>query len=180
MAGISVGSRRWFAETFGLYAALSASHSTPFASLDSDTYFFTGRAGVGLFGGLSATVGFRRVSADLHAEVQRPSSGTTIEGTAKPVLWDPLIGVDWRGRLGDRWRLALNAQGGGFGVGTDLDVSAEAYASWRLLKHFEIRGGYTVVHYKMTIATVDVASGSRTLVSRQTLHGPEIGIGIPF
>jgi hypothetical protein len=180
MAGVTIGSDRWFAETFGLYAALSASRATPLVQVDSNTYFVTGRAGVRLFGGLSATAGFRRVSADLDATLTRPSNGATLQGHTKPVLWDPLIGLDWRGRLGDRWRLATNVQGGGFGVGTDLDVSAEAYASWRPLRHVELRLGYTVVHYKMTIADVTVGPLNRTLVSHQTLHGPEIGLGIPF
>jgi hypothetical protein len=180
MAGVAVGSDRWFAETFGLYAALSATRSTPLVTLDSKTYFFNGRAGVRLFGGFSATAGFRRVSADLNASIERASAGTIAQASAKPVLWDPLVGVDWRSDLGDRVRVSANLQGGGFGVGTDLDVSAEAYASWRLLRHLELRGGYTAVHYKMTIANVSVGSLQRTLISHQTLHGPEVGIGIPF
>lgn len=180
MAGATVGSDRWFAEMFGLYAALSASRATPFVAIDSNTYFFNGRAGVRLFGGVSATAGFRRVSADLHATLTRPSDGTSLEGRAKPALWDPLIGIDWHGQTGSRVRLSANLQGGGFGVGTDLDVSAEAYANWRLLRHVELRAGYTVLHYKTTIAHVTVGPLDRTLISRQTLHGPEIGIGIPF
>jgi hypothetical protein len=180
MAGAAVGSDRWFAEMFGLWAALSASRATPLVAVDSDTYFFNGRAGVRLFGGFFATGGFRRISVDLDATLTRPSDGTALEGKVKPVLWDPLIGIDWRGQMGDRVRLSANLQGGGFGVGTDLDVSAEAYASWRLLRHVELRAGYMVVHYKMTIADVTVNSVNRTLISRQTLHGPEIGIGIPF
>jgi hypothetical protein len=180
MAGLAIESNRWFAETFGLYAALSASRATPFVKVDSNTYFFNGRGGVRLFGGFSATAGFRRVSVNLDATLTRPSDGSTLEGHTKPALWDPLIGVDWRGPLGDRWRFAANFQGGGFGVGTDLDLSAEGYATWRVLKHVELRAGYTMVHYKMTIATVNIGPIQRTVVSKQTLHGPEIGIGIPF
>jgi hypothetical protein len=180
MAGIAVDSNRWFAETFGLYAALSASRATPLASVDSNTYLFNGRGGVRLFGGLSATAGFRRISADLDVKLAHPSDGTTLEGRAKPVLWDPLIGLDWRGQATKRLWLSANAQGGGFGVGTDVDVSAEGYANWRLMPHLELRVGYTMVHLKMTVAHVTVASLDRTLIMRQTLHGPEFGIGIPF
>ncbi len=180
MAGGTVESDRWFAEVFGLYAALAASRATPLASLDSNTYLFNGRGGVRLFGGLSATAGFRRVSADLDVKLAHPADGTTLEGRAKPVLWDPLIGLDWRGQATKRLRLSGNVQGGGFGVGTDLDVSAEGYANWRLLPHLELRAGYTVVHFKMTIAHITVAQLDRTLIMRQTLHGPEFGIAIPF
>jgi hypothetical protein len=180
MAGGTVESDRWFAEMFGLYAALAASRATPLASVDSNTYLFNGRGGVRMFGGFSATAGFRRVSADLDLKLAHPSDGTTLEGHAKPVLWDPLIGLDWRGQATKRLRLSANMQGGGFGVGTDLDVSAEGYANWRFLKHVELRAGYTVVHFKMTIADVTVNQRERTLIMRQTLHGPEFGIAIPF
>lgn len=180
MAGAVVQADRWFAEVFGLYAALSASRSTPRVTVDSNTYFFNGRAGVRLVGGLSATAGFRRISVNLDATLTAPITGTPLEGKAKPAVWDPLIGVDWRQHVNRRWEVDANFQGGGFGVGTDVDLSAEGYANWRVARHLELRLGYMMVHYKLTVANVSIASFQRTLVSRQTLHGPEFAIGIPF
>jgi hypothetical protein len=180
MAGAVIQADRWFAEMFGLYAALSASRSTPRVTVDSNTYFFNGRGGVRLVDGLSATAGFRRISVNLDATLTSPILGTPLEGKAKPAVWDPLIGVDWHRHVSRRWEVDANFQGGGFGVGTDVDVSAEGYANWHVARHVALRLGYMGVHYKMTLANVSIASFQRTLISRQTLHGPEFGVGIPF
>jgi hypothetical protein len=180
MTGLSVESGRWFAEAFGLYAALTADRTTPRLEVDTKTYLLNGRAGVRLFDGFSATGGFRLFNVDLDATVTLPILGTTAQGQAERTLWDPLIGVDWRRQVSDRLGFEANLQGGGFGVGTDAEVSAEAYVKWRIARHLLLRTGYTFFYYKMTVADVSIGTFQRTLISKQTLHGPEIAIGIPF
>jgi hypothetical protein len=179
MAGALVEANRWFGEFSGLYAALSASRSTPRVTIDSKTYFFTARGGVRLLGGFSATAGVRRLTVDLDAALTVPILEKTLEGKTKPGLWDPLVGIDWR-RSPGRWSFDANVQGGSFGVGADEDLSAEVHARWRPVRHVELRGGYSIVHIKLTVADVSVGSFQRTLIARQTLHGPELGIGIVF
>jgi hypothetical protein len=178
-AGLSVEGRRWFAEANGTWAGLGAEH-LPRLSVDSDVFFLDGRAGVRLFDSVSATAGFRRVSVDLRASMTLPAIDRTLEASVKPVLWDPLVGVDWRGHLGHRWTLNLSAEGGGFGVGTDVDVSADALANWHVARHVDLRLGYRMLYYKLTVADVPVGAFQRTLVSKQTLHGPAFGLGIVF
>ena len=70
--------------------------------------------------------------------------------------------------------------GGGFGVGTDADVSGEANLDIRVIKHVDLRLGYSYFYYKLTVADASIGSYQRTLVSSQTLHGPIAGIGIVF
>ena len=125
-----------------------------------------------LLGGASVTAGFRRASVDLHATLDLPTLDRIIEGRTKPGIWDPLIGVDWRRDLGT-WTIDTNIQGGGFGVGADADVSAEAHARWRVAKHLELRAGYSFLFLKLTVADVSIGSFQRTLVAKQSLHGPE-------
>jgi hypothetical protein len=120
------------------------------------------------------------VHADLDATITLPLIGKTLEGKASPSLWDPLIGADWLGRIGNRWTVDANFQGGGFGVGTDVDLSAQATVDWRFAGSFVLRGGYAVQHIKMTLADISIGSFQRTLVSTQTLHGPIIGLGYVF
>jgi len=180
MAGLLVESPRWMAEVNGLWAALSAHHSLPHVLVDSDTYFFAGRAGVRVAGGVSATGGFRRVTMGLHASLDVAAPVSTLEASAKPGFWDPMIGVDWRRSVGSSWVFDANLQGGGFGVGTDIDVSSDMHARWRPASHFELRTGFTIVHFKLTVADVTVGPLQRTLVVRQSLYGPEIGFGIVF
>jgi len=179
MAGILVESPRWFGEFYGLWAALSANRSTPRVSIDSDTYILNATGGVRLVGGLAATVGVRAVRTKIDATLTLPNLGRTIEGTTKPTLWDPMIGVDWR-TGGDRLIFNVDFEGGGFGVGTDLDLSGDARVRWRPIRHMEIRFGYSVVHFKETIDDVNIGALRRTLVVTQTLHGPEIGFGVVF
>jgi hypothetical protein len=59
-------------------------------------------------------------------------------------------------------------------------MSGGAHVGLRLIPHTELRLGYTAVYYKMTVADVSVGSFQRTLISSQSLHGPEIGLGIVF
>ena len=180
MAGILVESSRWFGEVYGLWAALSANRSTPRVNVDSDTYILNAMVGVRLFGGIAATGGVRAVRTKIDATLTLPALGRTVEGTTKPTLWDPMIGVDWKGSAGNRLIFNADFQGGGFGVGTDVDLSGDARVRWRPIRHMEIRFGYSVVHFKETVADVNIGALRRTLVVKQTLHGPEIGFGIVF
>jgi len=180
MAGILVESPRWFGEVYGLWAALSADRTTPRIAIDTDTYVLNGMGGVRLFAGFAATAGVRILRTDIDATVTLPALGRTVEGRTKPTLWDPMIGVDWRGSAGDRLIFNAAFEGGGFGVGTDVDLSGDARVRWRPIRHLEIRLGYSVLHFKETIADVNIGALRRTLVVTQTLHGPEIGFGVVF
>jgi len=179
MGGALVEADRWFAEGFGVWAALSATRSTPGITVKSDAYFFSARGGVRLVDGLSATGGVRRVRVDLDTTLELPVSHRTIDGTFETGVWDPMIGVDYRHTRGS-WTFDGNFQGGGFGVGTDVDLSAEVHARWRVVKHVELRAGYSLLYFKLTVADVSIGSFQRTLVAKQSLHGPEVGLGIVF
>ena len=178
MAGILVQADRWFGEFSGVYAALSATHDLPLIDVDSKTYFYNGRGGVRLFDGISATAGFRRVTIDLDATLDVAPVGR-IQGRIKPGFWDPLVGVDWRRSFG-KWSFDGNVEGGGFGVGTDTDLGAEVNAKRYLGSHVELRVGYEFVYLKFTVLDARIGSFERKLVSEQTLHGPQFGIGIVF
>jgi hypothetical protein len=183
MAGFAIEAPRWFAEANGLWAALSASHSLPLTTVNSDFYFFSARGGIRMFRNVSGTVGVRRVSVGLDVQltppVATPASGS-LRGSVKPGLWDPLLGLDWRASAGDRWTFNAFFQGGGFGVGADVDLEGDFYADWHVARHFDVRLGYTALYYKLTIDGVNIGSLQRTLVTKQTLQGPAIGFGIVF
>ena len=179
MAGLTVRGRQWFAEARGTWMDLSASFSAPRLQVDSKATLFNARGGIRLADGLFATGGVRRVGLTLDTQLSLPALGVSVQGTTKPALWDPLIGVDWRHPMG-HWIVDGNFQGGGFGVGTDVDLSGEANASWRGIPHTEIRLGFSVVYYKLTVSDVSIGSFQRTLISTQTLYGPIVGFGFYF
>jgi hypothetical protein len=175
--GVLVQADRWFAEFNGLWADVSAERIAPRVNVDTDTRLYSARAGVRLVGGLSATGGVRRLSSDLQFSLTGGS--TTYTAQTKPVLWDPLVGADWRSEKGP-FRFDASFEGGGFGVGTDKEYAADVHVDWQFVPHVVLRAGYSFFYYKMTIADVTVNSISRTLVSTQSLNGPALGIGFTF
>ena len=92
----------------------------------------------------------------------------------KPGVWDPLIGLGWhtQGRTFE-WHAIF--EGGGFGVGADVDVATSARADWKPIPHFGITGGYQFLYFKIS----DTALG-RPFTVKQTLHGPIVGVGFYF
>jgi hypothetical protein len=179
MAGLEVGAHRWFIDARGQWANLSAERTTPRLTMTTEARVFTVRGGVMLLGGFSVTGGARRFWGSIDATLTLPLLDTTMEGRNDKSYWDPLVGVDWRGRAGSLIFQA-NVQGGGFGVGTDADVSSEAAVSWRFTRHTDLRVGYALFYYRVTSDPVTFGSFQRTFESSQTLHGPSVGFGIVF
>jgi hypothetical protein len=178
LVGFLVETNRVFVEASGTWADISADRESPRVSLKTKTLLFEARGGVRVFKGISATGGVHHLSMDLDAILDLPSLGKTLEGRAKPGFWDPMIGVDWRGQFG-RWELQTAFEGGGFGVGTDVDLSGTVRADYRI-GWFDMRFGYAINHLEATILDVNIGSFQRQMVVKQTLHGPSIGIGIAF
>lgn len=180
MFGVIVETRHWLLDTNALWAAVGASRSDPLTRVHTDVGFMNLVGGVRVGKGLFAIAGVKRVRADINLTLTPSRLNSTIEGDAHPVMWDPVAGVAYRGHLTPslRWDGVLKI--GGFGVGTDFETSLETTVDWSLARHFVIRAGYEFLYYKLTVTNADIDRLSRTLVSKQTLHGPEIGFGIPF
>jgi hypothetical protein len=180
MLGVNVRAQRWFVDTRGQWADLSASRPSPRVTVDTKARFFTARGGVTLIDGFSATAGVRRIWGQLDASVTLPNLGDKVlEGSVDKALYDPLVGVNWRHRAG-AVVLEGSFEGGGFGVGTDADVTGEFTLDWRFLRFVSLRLGYGFFYYKITSDPITIGSFQRTLVSSQRLHGPILGLGIVF
>jgi hypothetical protein len=180
MLGVNVRAPRWFVDARGQWADLAASRSSPRLTVNTKARFFTVRGGVTLIDGFSAIAGVRRLWGELGASLTLPNLGDKVlEGRTDKTLYDPLVGVNWRHRAG---ALVFEGsfEGGGFGVGTDADVTGEFTLDWRFLRHASLRLGYGFFYYKITSDPITIGSFQRTLVSSQTLHGPTVGFGIVF
>jgi hypothetical protein len=124
---------------------------------------------------LSVTGGFKHLSLDIEAEL-----GNGLKASTAPGLWDPMIGVDWRRMVTDDLQLNVAFEGGGFGVGTDVDLSGHMDVDWEVFPHFVLNAGYGFFYFKATVARVAVGGLQREFVTEQTLHGPRIGLGFVF
>jgi hypothetical protein len=181
MFGVIAETRHWLLDTNALWAAVGASRSDPLTRVDTDVGFmnFVGGIRVGTKG-LFAIAGVKRVRADITLTLTPTRLDSSLGGNAHPVMWDPVAGAAYRGRLNPRIRWDGVLKVGGFGVGTDFETSAETTIDWSMTHHLVLRAGYQFLYYKLTVTNADINQISRTLVSKQTLHGPEIGLGWAF
>jgi hypothetical protein len=160
---------KWSADGLFMWTALSASRTTPFVNVNLDFVFGDAHVGYEVFPNLYLEGGFRRLSLDFTAKVGSDS------GSASPGFWDPLVGLTYRRPLGKKWRVLFHGDGGGFGVGSDVDVTASGRAEWQFARHFGMTMGYGGMHFS------DSSSGPRgTLSIGPTLHGPIFGVGVYF
>ena len=70
---------------------------------------------------------------------------------------------------------ARRVEGGGFGAGSDVDLSATFRVDWKPWAHVGFSGGYSWLYFKVR---QDVAN--QTFVAKQTLSGPIVGFGLYF
>lgn len=167
--GARIEKHKWSADLLFMWAGLSAKREAPFAKVSLDVVFGHVLGGRELLPGFYLEGGARRLALDIHATVETDSTSRS------PGFWDPLIGVTYHRQLGRKWRILLHGDGGGFGVGSDVDVSATGRAEWQFARHFGITMGYGGLHLSESNTTQ-----GKTLTIRPTLHGPIFGFGIFF
>jgi hypothetical protein len=66
-------------------------------------------------------------------------------------------------------------EGGGFGVGADVDLGATFRLDWKPVRHFGLAAGYNFLYLKVS----DSRAG-RTVIVKPTVHGPAVGFGLYF
>lgn len=167
--GARIEKRKWSADLLFMWAGLSAKRESPFAKVDLDLVYGHIIGGREVLPGFYVEAGARRVALDINAIVDQENASRS------PGFWDPLIGVTYRRLIGRKWRILLHGDGGGFGAGSDVDISATGRAEWQFTRHFAIAMGYGGLHLSES-STV----GGRTLKVSPTLHGPIVGLGILF
>lgn len=171
LAGVSATNDVWRVDTDGLWASVGGDREPrlPNLSVDADVIYWHGSVGRRIAPDLFVTGGVRRIALKYDVTL-----GTLAPFTRKPGVWDPLVGVAWhRERTHLDWHGVV--EGGGFGVGSDVDVSATFRLDWKPVTHFGITGGYSVLYFKVS---QDVAN--QTFIAKNTFHGPIAGIGFYF
>jgi hypothetical protein len=174
-AGAEIYKGQWSGMFTFLYAGLSATRTTPRTKVTAD--FIYGQAMVEheVYKGLSLGGGFRRMALDLTATVgDFPSVSRT------PGFWDPLLSATYRKQLNRKWRVSGHMDGGGFGVGSDIDIGAAASADWRFAKHFVLTMGGAYLHFENSDTILSDTALRKTLTMKPTMYGPTFGIGIYF
>jgi hypothetical protein len=167
--GARIEKHRWSADLLFMWAALSANRETPLAKINLDFVFGHIIGGREILPGFYVEGGARRVALNIDATIGTDSASRS------PGFWDPLIGVTYRRQLGKKWRILLHGDGGGFGAGSDVDITATGRAEWQFARHFGLAMGYGGLH----LSESNTVAG-KTLTVSPTLHGPIFGFGIFF
>ena len=170
LAGVSIEESKWRLDVDGIWAAVGSERETPRLAVDLDIIYGHASTGWKIYKDLSVTAGVRRVALKYDIQIEDRSNFVR-----KPGIWDPLVGLAWHSAPGSRFRLHVIGEGGGFGVGADVDLSGSVRTDIRLVPHFGLTLGYTVLYLKLSDTVLE-----RTFEVKQTLHGPVAGLGFYF
>jgi len=174
--GFTVEKKWFYAEGNGMWTSLTASRTSTntFGTLNISTDWWTGGgfAGVRFYRDFYATAGFHTLSLSYDIDF---TGYPTFHRS--PSFWDPMFGVLWKRRFNRKWELRGNVEGGGFGVGSDEDISARAQADWEFVRHFGLTFGWELIHVSFSRNLPDL---DRTFTASQTINGPMFGLGIYF
>ena len=166
----SVTGPRFRIDGDGLWAAVGGDRpDNPVLNVDVDGIFFHVSGGLRVVNSLYVTAGVRRLALKYNIEL-----GDQPDFERKPGVWDPLVGLAWH-HVGEKLEVHATAEGGGFGVGSDADLSAGLRLDWKPFTHFGFTGGYNFLYFKLSNTLV-----RREFTVKQTMHGPALGVGIYF
>jgi hypothetical protein len=168
--GLRVEHNKWMVNSTLLWAGMTASTAAPKLDVGLDLIFGQGMVGREILPNLTLEGGVRRMALNISVNLL---DYATI--SRRPGVWDPLVGMTYRRPVGRKWRFDVHADGGGFGVGSDVTYAVQGQVDYRISKHFGATMGYGLLHFKITDTVLQ-----RTLTINQTLNGPIIGLGIFF
>ena len=167
--GVTASNGTWRIEGYGIWTSFGGSRDLPFLTVDMDVIYGDGKIGRRVARDLYITGGLRRVALKYDFTL-----GTLPRFSRKPGVWDPLAGVGWH-RVNPKVEWHASFEGGGFGVGADVDLGATLRVDWKPVRHFGLAGGYNFMYLKLS----DTIAG-REVIVKPTVHGPSVGFGLYF
>ena len=168
--GVAASNDVWRIDGYGLWAGFGGDRpERPHLDVDVDLIYGSAKLGRRVAPDLYLTGGVRRVAVKYDVQL-----GDLPRLSRKPGVWDPIVGIGWhRVRRSVEWHATFD--GGGFGVGSDVDLGASLSVDWKPISHFGLTAGYNIQYLKITDSIA-----SRNLTLKMTLHGPMAGIGLYF
>jgi hypothetical protein len=168
--GITVTNGVWRVDGDGMWLAFGGDRpERPFLKVDYTIIYGSAKVGRRVAGDFFVSGAVRRIALDYDVVL-----ADLPQLSRKPGLWDPLVGIGWH-RVGPKVEWHASFDGGGFGAGSDVDLSAGVRVDWKPVKHFGFTGGYNLLYLKISDDVL-----SRTVKISATLHGPSVGIGLYF
>jgi hypothetical protein len=175
MAAFRVEKNRLVVRGNFVWAGLSGEVDRPFLKVSGDVILGELQAGFEVARHLYVEGGVRRLAVDVEAELDGYP-----KVSRKPGVWDPIVGATYRVPVGSHWLLTLHGDGGGFGVGSEVDLAANLTLDWRATRHFGLTFGYGLQYFRLRDTLLDGAAVDDTLELGTTLHGPILGLKLLF
>jgi hypothetical protein len=170
LGGATVSNGTWRIEADGIWAGFGGDRvERPALTVDLDLVYGHATLGRKIAPDLYVTGGVRRLALKYDITL-----GDLPHLSRKPGVWDPLVGIGWH-RTGHTVDWHASFEGGGFGVGADVDLAGTIRMDWKPVQHFGLTGGYNVLYMKVT----DTVAG-RPVTLEPMLHGPVVGFGLYF
>lgn len=168
LAGVRVEKGRWLIEGQGLWAGMEGVVDRPYLSVKAGVIFGEALGGFALAPNLYVTGGVRRLALNVRAQ-----AFTFEEVQWKPGFWEPVVGASYSPALTSRTRLFVHGDFGG--EGNNKSAALTGRIEWQVIPHLSITAGYGLFYL-----SADGSLGRKPISFSQTLHGPIVGIGIPF
>jgi hypothetical protein len=170
LGGVSAEKNRLRIDADFMWAAVGGDRpDRPHLTIDADLIYGHATVGFKVAPELFVTGGVRRLALDYDIQINDQPNFHR-----EPGFWNPLIGLGWH-RTGEKLEWHGIVEGGGFGVGSDVDFGAGLRLDFKPISHFGITGGYNFLYFKGSNTVAN-----RTFTIKQTMHGPSVGIGIYF
>jgi hypothetical protein len=117
------------------------------------------------------------LSNKLELRTTLPVTGETVVNRAsRNASWvDPLLGLQYRAPLGERWNVTLRGDVGGFGIGSDLNYQLLGALGWKAGERTNLFFGWRLIAF-------DYETGRDSNYQRYDLteQGPMIGFSATF
>ena len=133
LGGLSAAKGRFRVDGDVLWAAVGGDRAeNPLLRVDVDVIYFYVSGGVKVVKDLYVIGGLRRLALKYNIAL-----GDLPEFERKPGVWDPLVGLGWHS-YHDKVELHATVEGGGFGVGTDVEFAGGFRLDWKNVQAFRI------------------------------------------
>jgi len=165
-------SGKWAFNLDYIYLNVSPTSDVPPASVDLKQSIAELSAGYAINPNLELLAGIRYVDIDMNATINITPTPPTITGADDWI--DPIIGLDYRAALSDKWRFYGRADVGGFGVGSDLSYQLAGYFGYMPSKSWNLYAGYRHLDFDYK------SDNDKKFFYDIALSGPLVGVGFHF
>ena len=172
MGNYRLKANKW---AFGLdyiYLNISPTSDTPPATVDIKQSILELTGGYGLAPGLEVLAGIRYVDVSMNATLDILPTPPSISGEDDWV--DPIIGLDYRTKLSDKWLFYGRGDIGGFKVGSDVTWQLAAYLGYVPSKNWNLFAGYRHLDFDYK------SDNENRFFYDMGISGPLIGFGYFF